>query len=124
MTIPGKIGLYSSAAIYIVVGLLHLVRPEPFRAMMAPWLPVPMLLIYVSGVVEIILGVLLIPSKTRAMSAKLIIAMLIVYFFAFHVPQSIEYYHSGHKYFIVTLLRLPLQFVLIAWAWMYAKAAR
>ncbi|MEO6285761.1 MAG: DoxX family protein [Dyadobacter sp.] len=124
MTIPAKIGLYSMAAIYIVVGILHLVRPDPFRAMMAPWLPVPMLLIYVSGVAEIVLGMLLIPVKTRPISAKLIIAMLIVYFFAFHIPQSIEYYHSGHKYFIVTLVRLPLQFLLIGWAWLYAKPLR
>jgi uncharacterized membrane protein len=64
---------------------------------------------------------MLIFNKTRAIAAKVIIAMLIVFFFMIHVPQSIGYYTSGNKQFVASIIRLPIQFLFIAWAWLFAK---
>ena len=60
----------------------------------------------------------------RPLAARLIIAMLIVFFFAIHIPMSIDYYQTGHKSFVLSLIRLPIQFVLIAWAWRYTQPTR
>jgi uncharacterized membrane protein len=71
--------------------------------------------------VEIGLGLLLLWPQTRALAAKLIIAMLVVFFVAIHVPQSVGYYQSNHPDFIASIVRLPIQFLFIAWAGLFAK---
>ncbi len=113
--------LYVLIAFYLFMGSMHFIKPEQYFQMMPSWLPLQLLLIVLSGVVEIVLAVLLIPTKARAISAKLIIAMLIVFLFAIHIPQSIDYYKTGNQNFVASILRLPIQFLFIAWAWMFSK---
>jgi len=115
------LSLHVQAGLYIVLGFVHLLQPALYLAVMPPWLPYPIALIYLGGIAEIILGALLIPGGTRRWSAWLIIAMLVLYFFVIHVPQAIDYYRTGNSYWWLTVLRLPLQFVLIAWAWKYTR---
>lgn len=121
MNLRKPVFLYSMAIMYMALGLMHLVKPTLYLAVMPAWLPFKMFLIYLSGVAEILLGALLIPVRTRMVSAWLIIVMLVVFFFVIHVPQAMEYYQTGNKHFIITLIRLPMQFLLIAWAWPYTK---
>ena len=116
--------LYLMAFLYMGLGLLHIIKPALYWSVMPAWLPFKLLLIYVSGTVEILLGLLLLREKTRLVAARLIIAMLIVFFFAIHIPMSIDYYQTGHKNFVLSLIRLPIQFVLIAWAWRYTQPTR
>jgi len=113
--------LYLMVLFYIVMGLAHLIVPEQYLIIMPPWLPAQKFLVIFSGVVEIVLAVLLIPVKTRIIAARLIIAMLVVFFLVVHVPESIRYYLIGHEYFLVSVIRLPLQLLFIAWAYMFAK---
>lgn len=113
--------LYLLAAFYFLMGLMHLIKPEQYNAMMPSWLPSHSLVILLSGVAEIALAVLLIPLKTRAMSAQLIIVMLLVFFFVIHIPQSVDYYRNGNENFTASIIRLPFQFLLIAWAWLFIK---
>lgn len=113
--------LYLLVVFYLFMGVMHFIKPEQYFSMMPPWLPAHTFLISFSGIVEIALAMLLIPIKTRALAAKLIIAMLVVFFFAIHIPESIGYYQTGHEKFMASLFRLPFQFLFIAWAWMFAK---
>ncbi|MCH6199531.1 DoxX family protein [Aquiflexum sp. LQ15W] len=113
--------LYILVAFYLFMGSMHFINPNQYFAMMPSWLPSPTLLIYLSGVVEIALAVLLIPVKTRPYSAKIIIVMLLVFFFAIHIPQSIDYYQIDHPDFVASMIRLPVQFLFIAWAWLFTK---
>jgi hypothetical protein len=53
------------------------------------------------------------------MSAKLIVVMLIIYLFTIHIPQSVNFYQTGSKAFIASIIRLPIQFILIYWTWVY-----
>jgi uncharacterized membrane protein len=108
-------------AFYLFMGSMHFVNPDQYAGMMPSWLPAHLFLISLSGIVEIVLALLLIPIKTRATAAKLIILMLVVFFFTIHIPESIEYYNTGNHRFIASIIRLPIQFLFIAWAWMYAK---
>lgn len=121
MKIVKNILLYLLVAFYLFMGAMHLIKPEQYFAMMPSWLPVHGILISLSGIVEIALAILLIPAKTRATSAKLIIAILVIFFFIIHIPQSIDYYKTGKPDFVASIIRLPIQFLLIAWAWMFAK---
>lgn len=113
--------LYLLVTFFLFMGSMHFIQPEQYFAMMPSWLPGQKTLIIISGIVEIVLAVLLLPIKTRAIAAKLIIAMLIVFLFAIHIPESIGYYKTGNEKFVASIIRLPIQFLFIAWAWIFAK---
>jgi uncharacterized membrane protein len=113
--------LYLLVAFYLFMGAMHLIQTEQYFAMMPSWLPAQKFLIILSGIVEIILAVLLIPTKARAIAAKLIIAMLVIFFFAIHIPECIGYYKTGNEKFVASIIRLPIQFLFIAWVWVFAK---
>lgn len=108
------------ALLYIAAGINHFVNTNMYVSIMPPWLPQTMMLVYVSGVFEILFGLLLIPSSTRTFAAWGIILLLIAVFPA-NIQMSVNYYRSQHPYFWLTILRLPLQFVLIWWAYLYTK---
>lgn len=116
-----KIALYLLIGFYLLMGLAHFINPNQYLIMMPAWLPFPTVLIYFSGLGEIGLALLLIKENTRAIAAKSIIAMLVVFFFAIHVPQSIAYNKTNHPDFTMSLIRLPIQFLFIAWAWMFVE---
>jgi uncharacterized membrane protein len=112
---------YLLVVFYLFMGSMHFIQPEQYFAMMPSWLAPQNFLIILSGIVEIVLALLLIPIKTRAIAAKLIIAMLVVFLFAIHIPESIGYYKSANDKFVASIIRIPIQFLFIAWASMFAK---
>jgi uncharacterized membrane protein len=114
--------LYLMAAIYAAAGVYHFVKPGFYLKLMPTWLPWPGALVFWSGVAEILLALLLIPDSTRAVSAWLIIAMLVVFFFTIHIPQTIDFYQRQSRYLTISVIRLPIQFVLVWWAWLYTKS--
>ena len=85
---------------------------------MPPYLPAPVLLNYVAGAAEIVLGIGLLFPLTRPGAAWGIIALLIAVF-----PANWYMYQQGFSTIPswVLLARLPLQLVLIAWAWWYTQ---
>ncbi|HET6991478.1 MAG TPA: DoxX family protein [Bacteroidia bacterium] len=108
-------------ALYILAGIYHFINPEFYNGLMPQWLPYHLPLIYLSGVVEFLLGVLLIPKQTRIISAWLIIAMLTVFFFVIHIPMTIIFYQNHNPRLWIAIVRLPIQFYLIWWAMKYTK---
>jgi uncharacterized membrane protein len=85
---------------------------------MPPWLPWHLAIVYVSGICEIILGALLLFEETRSLAAWGIIGLLIIIFPA-NIQMMLNYRRKRHPLLWITILRLPLQVVLIAWAWQY-----
>jgi uncharacterized membrane protein len=116
-----KIAFYLLVAFYLFMGAMHFLKPEQYFAMMPSWLPAHSILISLSGILEIALAIALIPIKTRAITAQIIIAMLVVFLFVIHIPESIGYYKTGNEKFTASIIRLPIQFIFIAWAWIFAK---
>lgn len=102
--------------LYILAGIYHFINPEFYNRLMPLWIPQHSLLIFVSGIIEILLGVFLYPLQTRKISAWLIIAMLVVFFFLIHIPMTISFYGTNEKWFWISVVRIPLQFYLIWWA--------
>lgn len=115
-----KASLFLMATIYIFAGLNHFRIPDFYQQMMPPYLPQPLFLIYLSGVFEIIFGVLLFFKKTRKLAAVGIILMLLAF-----MPAHFYMYQLGGAQFqvpdFVLLLRIPFQFVLMAWAFVYTR---
>lgn len=110
-----KISLALMSLLYVLAGINHFVHPLFYSGPMPPYLPFPMELIYISGVCELVLGLLLIPAKTRKLAASLIILMLIL-FFTVHIQMIVNDYQTGGIVLWIAIIRLPLQFVLIYWA--------
>jgi uncharacterized membrane protein len=115
-----KISLYSMAALYLLAGINHFVNPDFYKKIMPPWLPWHYSLIFISGVAEIVLGLLLLPVQTRRLAAWGIIILLIVVFPA-NVQMMLNYQQENNPYLWIAVVRLPLQILLIMWAYQFAK---
>jgi uncharacterized membrane protein len=102
--------------LYVGAGVNHFLHPRFYEAIMPPVFPEPRALVYVSGVVEVILGVLLLFTVTRVWAARLIAAMLVV-FIPVHVYMLQQAYDvPGYRTTVTAAsLRLLLQPVLIVW---------
>ena len=105
---------------YLVAGVLHFVFPATYVSIMPRWLPWHYGLVYMSGLCEIVCAVLLIIPATRHTGAWLTIALLIAVFPA-NIQMAVNYYKGQNPYLWVAIVRLPLQFLLICWVWLYTK---
>jgi uncharacterized membrane protein len=110
--------LYTMAFLYVLAGSYHFVRPKFYRRIMPPWIPWHMPVIYISGITEIVFGLLLLPVITRNYAAWGIIILLILIFPA-NIQMALNFYRKKNPYLWISILRLPLQPVLIWWAWQY-----
>jgi uncharacterized membrane protein len=112
------LSVYIMGLLYLAAGVWHFVRPPGYVSIVPPWLPAPLTLVYISGACEILLGALLFPESTRTTAAWGIIVLLIAIFPA-NIQMAINYFHYNNSMKWLTVARLPLQLVLIWWAWVY-----
>lgn len=112
--------LYFMSLIYFAAGIYHFVNPKFYLRIMPPYLPWHLPLVYASGICEIIVSVLLIPESTRPLGAWLTIALLVAVFPA-NIQMAVNFYQRQHPGLWIAIARLPLQIVLIFWAWIYTK---
>lgn len=110
--------LYLMAALYIIAGLNHFRKPGMYLKIIPPFIPNPKLINVLSGFAEIVFGILLIIPVTSHFGAWGIIAILIAVF-----PSNIYMYQNKKASFglpkWILLIRLPIQIVLIFWAYQY-----
>jgi uncharacterized membrane protein len=109
---------YLFAASFMLAGLNHFINPDFYLKIMPPYLPWHLPLVYLSGVVEIALGALLLIPKLTRVAAWGLIALLVAVFPAnIHMALNHEFYpdHSVAALW----LRLPLQLVLMVCAYWY-----
>lgn len=105
------------ALIFVAAGVLHFVRPGPFVRIVPPFLPFPRALVYLSGVAEILGGLGVLVPALRPWAGIGLVVLLIAVFPA-NLYMAIAPERAGFGIAPVWLwLRLPLQFVLIAWVW-------
>lgn len=104
--------------LFILAGILHFLKPEFFEKIMPNYLPWHKPLVLISGFFEIAGGVGLMISSVQTYAAWGLILLLLTVF-----PANIEMFskawrkHGFTFYTWLLLLRLPLQFVLIAWVY-------
>ncbi|MDY8137883.1 MauE/DoxX family redox-associated membrane protein [Aquimarina sp. 2201CG5-10] len=110
--------LYILSAIFCIAGVFHFIRPKAFMRIMPLYLPNHKLLVYLSGLVEIIVGIGVLFNYTRAFSIWAIIIMLFL-FFPVHVHMLVNKKASLNLHKSILIFRLLFQFVLIYWAYQY-----
>jgi uncharacterized membrane protein len=118
-----RILLYFMAAFYVFAGVNHFRVPEFYVAIMPPYLPWHLELVYLSGVAEIMCGIGLLIPRTRVLAAWATIALLIAVFPAnIHVAvNNVVMPGQTEGLGIWNWVRLPFQFLFIAWAWWYTR---
>jgi uncharacterized membrane protein len=106
------------AIVFVVAGVLHLVRPGPYVRIVPRWLPAPATLVLVSGVCEIVGGIGVLPPVTRVAAGWGLILLLVAVF-----PANVQMLLDAHSHHASRLwqgalaLRLPLQAALVWWVW-------
>lgn len=105
---------------YIVAGVNHFWHPAFYEKIMPPYLPAHLQLIYISGIAEILLGILLLFRQSRRLAAWGIIVLLIAIFPA-NIQMMLNYINDNNPQVWISIVRLPIQVVLIWWAWIFTK---
>lgn len=100
--------------LFVIAGAFHFLRPEPYLAMMPPWLPRPGLLVAVSGVAEMAGGIGVIIPALRRLAGWGLIALLIAVFPA-NLHVALHGWPGTDFPAWVLWARLPFQIVFI-WA--------
>lgn len=115
-----KVSLYLLATLFILGGINHFINPDFYFKMMPHYFPFPLFLVFVSGIVEILLGVMLLFDQFKKVAAWGIIILL----FAF-MPVHINMIIHADQWLEVPIaflyVRIALQFLLMAWAYQYTK---
>lgn len=109
---------YLMATVYILAGLNHFRNPKLYTRIIPNYLPNPSLLNKLSGLAEVVLGIGLLFPQVSKLSAWGIIILLIAVF-----PANV-YMYQNEKAGLglpkwIRLVRLPLQLVLLYWAYLY-----
>jgi uncharacterized membrane protein len=109
---------YLLAVGFILAGINHFINTDFYLKMMPPVLPAHLFLVYLSGVFETALGILLLIPRYTRLAAWGLIALLIAVFPAnVYMAMNAEMFAEFSR--TALYLRLPLQIVLIAWAFWF-----
>lgn len=122
MSTTRRVLLWVMGAFYILSGLNHFVSADAYIAIMPDYLPWHSQLVFLSGLVEVGLGIAVLIPATRVPAAWGIIVLLIAVFPAnLYVAMNDLPYVGDEPSTVLNWLRLPLQLVLIAWAYWYTR---
>jgi len=109
---------WAFAVFFILAGVLHFTRDDGFAAIVPPLLPFPYLIVWVTGIIEIILGFMLAWPRYRAFAGTLFAPYLLavlpanIYMAMYQIPLG-DYAATEAQLWI----RVALQFPLIALIW-------
>lgn len=111
------------AVFFVGAGINHFLRTGFYLRMMPPYVPFHLAMVQASGIAEIVLGILLLIPRASAAAAWGLIVLLVAVFpanvqMALH-PETFPEFSTTALW-----LRLPLQAVMIAWAYWYTGKNR
>ena len=110
-----------SSIFYVIVGIKHFIEPEYFLSIVPPYLPYHLELVYISGLFEILFGLLILFPKYRYYGAIGLILLLVAVFPAnIYLAQSKEAQEAIGATQQIATWRLPIQGVLI-WVAYYIR---
>jgi uncharacterized membrane protein len=114
--LPKRVALLALAAFFVAAGVNHFANPDFYVRIMPPYLPAHLELVYLSGVFEVLGGLaVLVPSIRGLAGWGLILLLLAVFPANLHMALHPELCPSMSTFALYA--RLPLQVVLIAWAY-------
>ena len=106
--------------LYVAAGINHFINPGFYKKIMPSWLGWHAELVFVSGLAEILLGLLLIFPSTRRLAGWGIILLLIAVFPA-NIQMMVDYQKENNPQLWIAIVRLPVQFLLIWWAYSFTR---
>lgn len=106
--------------LYTAAGINHFIHPHFYLKIMPPWLPLHKQLVFISGVCEVLFGLMLAFTFSRRFAAWCIILLLIAVFPA-NIQMMLDYIEENNPRRWLAMVRLPLQFLLICWAYTFTK---
>ena len=105
------------AAAMIVAGITHFANVEPFVQHLPDWVPTRETVVYLTGVVEVALGLaLLLPTGHRTTTGRLVATYLVAVLPANVYVAVADIDVTGLPGGVHAWIRLPLQLLFIAWA--------
>lgn len=108
-----SVGSWVVISAFLVSGIFHLVNPSGFLFLLPDWAPEPILLIYLSGVAEIIAAVGLL---LRQKWAPIFTALVLLAVWPANWWFAIDALSTNPDIALAAWLRLPLQIPLIWFA--------
>jgi uncharacterized membrane protein len=111
---------YLMAIFYVGAGVNHFINPDFYMKIMPPYLPWHSELVFLSGVIEVALGILvLIPKYTRLAAWGIILLLIAVFPANIHLALNPQIFPDVNP--VVHLIRLPFQGLFLLWAWWYTR---
>ena len=102
--------------VFVAAGVLHFTHTEAYAAIVPDALPAHRELVWASGVAEIAGGLAVMHPRTRALGGLWLVAVLVAVFPA-NVDMALHAERTPAIPEALLWVRLPLQGVLVAWAW-------
>ena len=112
----GNVSSALLAVFFVIAGVFHFVFAPNYMKIMPPWLPWHAMLVIISGVCEIAGGVGVLWHRTRRWAGYGLIALCLAV-----LPANVQMLlnaqatHASALWMAGLGVRLPLQFLLIAW---------
>jgi uncharacterized membrane protein len=108
------------AFMYAFAGIMHFMKPKAYMRIMPRYLPNHKALVLWSGVAELVLGMGLCFPQTKDLAVYGIILMLLVFLLVHFYMLSGEKASAGIPKWVL-IIRIPLQFGLMYWAYWYLQ---
>ena len=114
-------GCLGLALVFCFTAIGHFLFTEQMAAMLPPWAPAAVPMVYATGVLELAVAVGVVIPRFRRMAGWVIAAMLVM-FLPVNVYAAVNRVGmGGHEWGPVYLwIRVPLQLVLLWWTWRFA----
>ncbi|MEL6812997.1 MAG: hypothetical protein AAFP76_16855 [Bacteroidota bacterium] len=109
---------YLLGLLFVVAGVTHFTKSHWYERVIPPYIPNHKSVVLVSGIIEMILGFMLLNSDSQSMAAWSIMVLMVLFLpVHIHMLQDEKASLKLPKWLLI--LRLPLQFGLIYWAYQY-----
>jgi uncharacterized membrane protein len=118
---PKKVQYILMSLFYFAAGINHFINPLFYIEIVPDFISEKALAVAVSGLFEIVLATFLLFKETRKLAAKCIILMLFLFLLLVHFPMIVDYYESNNSLLWFVIIRVPIQFFLIFWAYKISK---
>ncbi len=121
--VVGYVGLTIVFVWFMFGGITHFTNPDFFVAIMPPYLPWHLELVYLSGLLEILFAGMLLPPATRQLAGNLLIALTLAVTPAnIHMWMNPDQFPEVDPMFLS--LRLVIQVLLLGVIWWSTRSAR
>jgi len=108
------VSTYLIGFVFILTGINHFLNPDFYVKIMPPYIPAHLMMVSISGFLEVLGGAgVFIPKLRRAAGWGLIALLIAVFPANLHMLMHPAEYLAIPYWAIVA--RIPLQFILIAW---------